>query len=83
MLECNPERTCMSIQIDRCICFQKSFAELRQIAKTQGADSVSALQEHVIFGRKCRLCHPYVAEMLRSGQTVFHQLLPPSEPELS
>lgn len=69
----------MSIRIDRCICFQKSFAELKVIAQQHGAENIEALQKYVSFAQKCRLCRPYVAEMLRSGQTVFTQLIVPSD----
>ncbi|MBF2052942.1 MAG: (2Fe-2S)-binding protein [Candidatus Sericytochromatia bacterium] len=67
------------MRIDRCICFQKTFAELKAIAQAHNAESVEALQQYVSFAQKCRLCRPYVAEMLRSGQTVFTRLLSPSD----
>ena len=59
------------MQIDRCLCFGKPFAELAEVAARTGAGSVAELQQHALFGRKCRLCHPYVRRMLRTGETVF------------
>ena len=61
----------MSIEIDRCLCFGTTFAELAEAARGTGADSVEALQEHALFGESCQLCHPYVRRMLRTGTTVF------------
>lgn len=61
--------------IDRCYCFQQTFSDLKRIADATGADSVSALQEHVAFGMNCRLCHPYVRRMLRTGETTFHDII--------
>lgn len=63
------------MHIDRCYCFQKTFAELQAVAEARDADSVAALQAHVTFGQRCRLCHPYVRRMLRTGRTVFHQVV--------
>ena len=63
------------MRIDRCICFQKTFDELKRAAEAHGASSLEALQAHVVFGQNCRLCHPYVRRMLRTGQTVFDRIL--------
>ncbi|PAP75592.1 (2Fe-2S)-binding protein [Rubrivirga marina] len=68
--------------IDRCLCFGKPFAELAEVADATGAETVAELQEHALFGRKCALCHPYVRRMLRTGQTVFHEVVTEAdEPE--
>lgn len=61
----------MSLRIDRCLCFDRPFADLREVADATGAQSVAELQQHAAFGRKCGLCHPYVRRMLRTGETVF------------
>lgn len=63
------------MRIDRCYCYQKTFARLRELAEATGADSVEALQHHETFGLNCRLCHPYVRRMLRTGQTVFEEIV--------
>lgn len=69
----------MSIQIDRCLCFARSFAELSEIARATGARTIPELQAHVNFGFKCRLCRPYVSRMLRTGETVFREIIPAEE----
>lgn len=61
--------------IDRCQCFEVPFAALRDVAEATGARTVAELQQHVRFGQQCRLCHPYVRRMLRTGHVVFHTLL--------
>ena len=61
--------------IDRCYCFQKTFKRLRDVAEAQGARSVEALQQHVVFGEQCTLCHPYVRRMLRTGETAFGTII--------
>jgi len=69
----------MGICIDRCLCFNRTFADLQKHAQemnpTQGVISLEELQKQVVFGLKCKLCHPYVRRMLRTGETVFHQIL--------
>ncbi len=65
----------MSLRIDRCLCFDRTFAELAEVAAETGAETVAALQEHARFGQKCKLCHPYVRRMLRTGQTVFREVV--------
>ena len=63
------------MQIDRCLCFGRPFAELADVAAETGAATVAELQEHALFGRKCALCHPYVRRMLRTGQTAFGEVV--------
>ena len=63
------------VHIDRCYCFQVTFDELHGIAVQTGASSIEELQTHREFGLQCRLCHPYVRRMLRTGRTVFHEII--------
>lgn len=65
----------MAVHIDRCYCFGKTFAELKAVADATGAESVEELQDHATFGQRCQLCHPYVRRMLRTGRTVFHEIV--------
>jgi bacterioferritin-associated ferredoxin len=63
------------VEIDRCVCFNRRFSELRRVAERSGVRSVEALQQHVAFGLKCGLCRPYVRRMLRTGETVFTEVI--------
>jgi bacterioferritin-associated ferredoxin len=65
----------VTYKIAKCLCFGRSFDELKQIAARNEVQSVESLQEHVQFGLNCMLCHPYVRRMLRTGQTVFHEIV--------
>ena len=64
-----------TMRIDRCACFQQTFAHLKKVAEAEGVTSVEELQRHVVFGLKCKLCHPYVRRMLRTGETVFGEIV--------
>ncbi len=61
--------------IDRCYCYQQTFETLKEVADETGDASVEALQEHVLFGQNCELCHPYVRRMLATGQTSFDEVI--------
>ncbi|NND72064.1 MAG: (2Fe-2S)-binding protein [Rhodothermales bacterium] len=63
------------MNIDRCYCFERTFEELKQVADETGASTVKELQDHIVFGHNCRLCHPYVVEMLKSGVTSFNHII--------
>lgn len=63
------------MHIDRCYCYKKTFAELRSVSEETGACSVNELQKQVVFGQNCRLCHPYVRRMLRTGETAFDRVI--------
>ncbi len=61
--------------IDRCVCHQRTFAELLPVAVQHRCTSVEALQAQVTFGEGCALCHPYVRRMLETGETAFHEVI--------
>ncbi|WP_412061647.1 (2Fe-2S)-binding protein [Rubrivirga sp. IMCC45206] len=61
--------------IDRCLCFDRTFASLADVAAETGARTIPDLQANAEFGLKCQLCHPYVRRMLRTGETVFHRVV--------
>ncbi len=65
----------MALCINRCYCFQQTFAELKKAADRYGLNNVQALQSHMNFGHQCKLCHPYVRRMLRTGQTAFAEII--------
>lgn len=70
------------MKIDRCICFDRTFEALKDVADSESATSVEVLQKHIQFGEQCELCHPYVRRMLRTGETWFgHIITDDDEPE--
>ena len=63
------------LRIERCVCVNVSFEELRRHATACGDPSFRELQKKFGCGSTCGLCAPYVKEMLRTGQTVFTQIV--------
>jgi bacterioferritin-associated ferredoxin len=63
------------IHIDRCVCFDRRFDELKELADATRSTSLDMLQNHVDFGMNCGLCKPYVSRMLKTGETVFSEII--------
>jgi len=57
--------------VDRCVCFSRTFAELKSIAQQKRIRDVESLQRIVEFGLRCALCKPYVRRMLSTGEVLF------------
>jgi len=76
--------------VDRCVCHDVTFAQLRALSQLSGAD-LPALALRTGCGTGCGCCIPYIRLMLRTGQTDFPVLTPsdfrrleasaPTEPE--
>jgi bacterioferritin-associated ferredoxin len=65
-----------SVCVSRCICRDVAFDALLPRAKAAGWTLTDLVRESGCGGQ-CGLCRPYLREMLLTGQTEFHELLPP------
>ena len=65
-----------TVLVSRCICRGVEFAELLPRAKASGWGLDDLIRE-TGCGGQCGLCRPYLREMLLTGRTAFHELLPP------
>lgn len=69
------------MHVDRCVCFNITFARLLQHVEEHGGRDVvtfEQLQSRYQCGRGCGLCVPYIRKMLQSGETEF-PLEPPTK----
>lgn len=57
--------------VDRCICHDISFIEIKQIAKERGFTSLEEIQEARVSSTNCKMCEPYIRAMLKTGKTSF------------
>lgn len=62
--------------IDRCICYDRTFAELRVAACADNLD-MDGITKRFGCGACCGVCRPYIERMLETGETVFHQIILP------
>jgi bacterioferritin-associated ferredoxin len=58
------------MQVDRCVCWDQTFAELQRIARA-GDLGFDQLVERTGCCTGCTTCEPYVKRMLRTGETEF------------
>ena len=65
----------MAIEVDRCVCEGKPFRDLVEVARREGLD-LRALAEREGCGTHCGWCVAYLRRALRTGETVFRELLP-------
>jgi bacterioferritin-associated ferredoxin len=65
-----------SVLVAACICKATPFAVLLPQARAQGWDLADLMRE-TGCGAGCGLCRPYLRRMLRTGETVFYELLTP------
>lgn len=63
-----------AVLVSRCICRNVPFADLLPRARAQNWDLL-ALMQATGCGAQCGLCRPYLQRMLRTGETVFYELL--------
>jgi hypothetical protein len=63
-----------AINIDSCYCEKKSFASLISVARADNLD-LAALAKREGCGTHCGWCVAYLRRGLRTGETVFHELL--------
>jgi bacterioferritin-associated ferredoxin len=63
-----------AVRVDRCICRSTLFEVLLPRAQAAGW-SLADLMRETGCGAQCGLCRPYLRRMLRTGETVFHELL--------
>lgn len=64
----------MTLQITMCVCMRMPFARLLPLARERGWDLDGVMRE-TGCGDNCGLCRPYLRRMLRTGETVFHEVL--------
>jgi len=64
----------IGIAIDRCYCEDKPFGDLIDIARRERID-LRELAHREGCGTHCGWCVAYLRRALRTGETVFHELL--------
>lgn len=63
------------MRIDRCVCHGVPFERLREWSEENAGAGFDELQREFRCGTTCGLCEPYVRRMLRTGVTVFRQVV--------
>lgn len=59
--------------VDRCICHEITFADIKMVANERGLSTVRELQTNRIACTNCKLCIPFVELMFETGETIFER----------
>ena len=62
------------MRIDRCVCMERTFAEAVELSRGEGL-SLAQIETRLGCGTGCGLCRPYLRRALRTGQTIFHEIV--------
>lgn len=57
--------------VDRCVCFDKTFAEMKEVIDAEGITTFDELKMRLTFAENCNICVPYVELVLKTGNTSF------------
>jgi len=63
------------MKIDKCICSNITFSEVKEKAMNKNVKDIYGLLEAIEVAKNCKLCLPYLNEMLKTGQTEFSNLI--------
>ncbi|NBX36493.1 MAG: (2Fe-2S)-binding protein [Planctomycetes bacterium] len=66
-----------TMRIDRCVCVDVTFAQMRAHADRCGSTDVAELRSAFRCAEGCGLCEPYIERMLQSQTVVFDEVIPP------
>jgi len=64
----------VSILITMCVCQRMPFERLLPLARAKDW-TLEDIQRETLCGASCGLCQPYLREMLKTGRTVFTEIL--------
>jgi bacterioferritin-associated ferredoxin len=63
------------MQIDRCICYNVKFADVKKIMDDNGFNTLEEVQSVIDVSKNCKLCRPYLEKMLQTGETEFNYII--------
>jgi bacterioferritin-associated ferredoxin len=61
--------------IDRCICFNVKFSEVKKIMDENHFTTIEEVQNIVDVSKNCKLCRPYLKKMIKTGETEFNYII--------
>ncbi|HQY20955.1 MAG TPA: (2Fe-2S)-binding protein [Ignavibacteria bacterium] len=57
--------------VKKCVCFNVTFLEMKNIMKEKGIDTIEELKEIKELAGNCKICVPYIKKMIQTGKTEF------------
>jgi bacterioferritin-associated ferredoxin len=65
----------MDFKVTKCVCFDITFAEMKSLMEKNNITTLEELKEIKTLAENCKLCLPYIKEMIRTGKTEFESLI--------
>ena len=65
----------MKIHIDKCICFDTTFKEMKKLMQENNITTIEELRIIKPVSLNCKLCLPYIMEMIKTGKTEFNEII--------
>ncbi|MEO8209025.1 MAG: (2Fe-2S)-binding protein [bacterium] len=65
----------MKFNITKCICYDTTFSEMKNIMEENNLKTLEELREIKIVAANCKLCVPYINRMIETGETEFDVIL--------
>lgn len=67
----------MSVNIDRCVCYNVSFSEILEKSEKENITTLEEVHQKLEICDACGLCNPYVKEVLKHKVTVIDRIIEP------
>ncbi len=58
-------------EVTKCVCSNIEFEELLAISKSRNLNSIDEISKELGVGCNCRLCTPYIVQMLNTSEIRF------------
>lgn len=65
----------MGYKVDKCICFDTTFAEMKKIMEENNLKTLEELKQVKRVADNCMLCVPYIFKMIETGETEFELMI--------
>lgn len=65
----------MKVHIDRCICYNTTFEEMKSIMCENNIKTIDELRNIKPVSLNCKICLPYILKMIETGETEFNEIL--------
>jgi bacterioferritin-associated ferredoxin len=65
----------MGYKVDRCICFNTTFEEMKRIMEENNLKTLEELKRVKQVADNCMLCVSYIQKMIETGETEFELII--------
>lgn len=63
------------MRIERCVCHKVEFSTVKRWLASHPGAHFAEIKQEFKCGTGCGLCAPYLRRMMRTGETVYYQIV--------